>query len=378
MKFTITTETLKSNLAKLSNPPGEEPAQMGSLAVVISASEFEGLTLRRTTALANLCIAMEADVADEGEVGVPHEMFAQIINGYNAKQIELTLEGKKLFVRAGKRNSFAPCFEPEDILPPTAFGAPTAGWETLSTDLERYLNDTACAASTNPGEPKFAGVCLRNQQGQVTFFAADRRRIHVVLCGASKTQFAPQGTQDAGVLLTSPAIAALRRLISGPESKIGLQVADGGVKAAFSGGSAIFSTGADCPPYLDAVLPWGKAPTHTAQVNKGELTRIIKAAAPLGFQDDKVITVKFVPGAVQVLADNEKGGGADDEIEAETSVTKGETLHRVKGQWLAELLDHTQGDTVTLEYHEPQMLCTRNAGQMMAVMLTRDRPAETK
>lgn len=377
MKITLPTDTFKTTLAKLANPPGEEPVHIGTLAVVITASEFEGISLRRTTANANIVTGADGTTETDGECGVGYMKLADVIKGCRGAQTELTLEGDTLWVKSGKREASIKCFNPDDLLPALAAKPAIGALEFLSTDLEEQIATVLPAASTNDAQPHLAGVCLRVQQGKITVFAVDGRRFHLRFLQAGDKFLVPHEGKDSGVMLAGDTVAMLRRLISGPETRVGLQVAENSITARCGQVCAILPLGATTPPFLEAYLPWVSAPDHKATCNRAELLQAVRDAAPLGFQDDKVITVHFTPTEIIIVADNEQGVAVKDPIDAKTTVTKGRETYRIKAQWFAEMIDQTKGETIELEAYvkEHNMLCTRAEDRLLCVLLTRDHVA---
>lgn len=388
MKITLPTEPFKTTLAKLANPPGEEPVHIGTLAVVITAGEFDGITLRRTTTNANITQGAEGTCEEEGECAVDYGVLVAALGGFAHKEVTLASDNdapaKKepfnLHITAGKSRATIQCFNPEDVLPPVAGGKTVSEITLLTTELDGYLATAMPAASDDTAnKPHLAGVCFRTQRGQATIFAVDGRRFHLRFAGARENPFLPHEGKDMGAMIPTACAAMLRKLISGPEAKIGLTVAESSIKAASGQMCAILPLSAKAPPHVDAILPWDQKPTETAVCNREALLRIIRACSPLGYQDDKIITVKFTPGAVVAEADNGRGAIVLHEVDAQTSCKKGEQIYRIKASWFAEMLDHSLGEEITLEYFNAAtsapMFCTRAPDRLLCVLLMRDQTA---
>lgn len=384
MKTTIQTDILKTTLAKLTAPPGEQPVQIGTLAVVITASEFDGITLRRTTANANITIAIDGRVDEEGECAVDCGLLAAALAGFAAKEVSLSsdndaIANKETFnlqIAAGKSRATLQCFNPEDVLAPMPAPAAITKLDFLTTDLDGALSTAAPAAADDPNKPHLSGVCIRTQRGQATLFAVDGRRFHLRFTGPRAEPIYPHEGKDMGAMIPGAAVVTLKKLISGPEAKIGLEIADGAIRAHSGQMCAILPLLAKAPPHLEAVLPWDDEPEQWASCDRAELLRLVRACVPMGSYEDKIITVKFAPDAVVIEADSGRGA-VGHEIEAETSVEmRGEKLYRIKASWFAEMLDHSAGESVKLEYHSrpgsAPLLATRAEDRLLCVLLTRD------
>lgn len=375
MKFTIETAPLKNLLAKLSAPPGEETAHIGTLALAIKADGFEGVTLRRTTANANIVAKVAADVVEDGQVAVDHGMLTAALTGFASKTLVFAIAGTKLEISSGRSKATLGLFNPEDIIDEPQKPEAKAKTRFVSTELDRALSVTGRAASQDNSRPSLAGACLRTMLGRVAWLGTDGRRVAVALFGESKAPFGnAEKKNDRGVLLVNQSVEILRRIIAGDEAAVDVEVSAGAFTATIGDITATLPVGEQQPPNVDSLMPWEKAPEQKAACNRAELLKFTQSCVPLGVAEYKVLGIHLSPGTLTIQADNERGTTVTHELDAETDVL--DTLElRATGAFLVDFIQAGTGETITIETHDTnRMIVERGDGWFNALLLVRDKP----
>jgi DNA polymerase III subunit beta len=373
MKFTSPNPAFKAALAAVAQPPGETPTLLSTLAVVLTADELGGLTLRRTTPNANILTEAAADIETEGEATVDYATLNAAVGGLSGDKLDFTLAANILEIKSGrawrKLNAYQPDETPKPLEQPDAL----TDFDCSSNELKAWVEATICAAFKDAAKPNLQGVTLRTNQGQMSFLGTDGRRIHLCFAGARKDPVRATDGWDQGVMMMPASAEAILRLLPPEDAKAKITIGKGGLVFACGGATAILPVAESAPPNLKDFVPWKTPAVHSAEVSREELLRAIRGVMPLGFGDTRTLTVSFGSDFVSVEGDTEKGGSGGEEIEAKTTVKKGAETYRANGQFLADLLNTQKTETVLLEYlADPPKLLVRSEAGIAFVMLIRD------
>jgi len=373
MKLTITTDSLKKALARLGVVPGILNTQLATLIVVIEADDFAA-KIRRTTGNASISVDLEAMVDDPGQCGVGFNVLQDAINAMPGSDTTLESDGKILTIRSNKTKAeLNECPEAE-LLPAPAIEMSNVSdsLDFLASDLVKWLKIAFPAAATDVKETKFAGVCMRVQQHALTLFGVDRRRVHIAFIGPKREALNPNGTaKDHGHMLLSDGVAALLKLLPDHEGKVELHFTTGALLVKTNDIEALLPMSEDQPPDLDQAFCGRVEQPTRFTCKRAELLRAARTAAPLGFQEQKIISIKLTSLGVEVVADNQVGGKLGHEIDAAVS---GDDQHlRCNAQYFAEIVEAIEGDDITMNYwSDRNQLYAYMPDRLCVLMLVRD------
>lgn len=376
MKLTTDPKTLTAALLALSAAPGVVAAIPASNAVIFTADEFGGTTLRRTTGNACITAPLESAVETAGQAGVDFDLLATATANMVAPVIVFELTAGHLLITAGRTEADLWAYPPEELLPAAELTTPLAEFAASAAALAAEIDCALPAASTAEAEPQFCGVCYRTQTGKRTAFALDRRRVHLVYAEPRKELFAPDEKapkNDKGFVLTAAAAQCLRKLLPAEDCRVACYLKPVGVCFEIGETVAHLPITEQTPPDISIFLAQEPADI-TGTCAREELLRACRAANPLGLGDAKVIGLRFAPGAITAETDNEKGAAFKSAVDAKTSVPAGgEEVFRANGQYLIDLLQAARGETVEFLYLKARgCLIVREPDRFFMLALVRD------
>jgi DNA polymerase III sliding clamp (beta) subunit (PCNA family) len=372
MKLNISTEALRKALARLASVPGVLQTHLPTLTVIIEVDDFTA-RLRRTTGIASVSLTLDAGVEETGSVGVGYETLYNAVNALAGADTVLHSDGKDLHLQCGKTRAKLHAIPPEEFMPEPPIEGSADTMNVSSKDFLQWLAVTSPAAATAAAEAKFYGVCLRVQKDKTTLFAVDRRRCHLAYVGGKRAFINPaeSGKTDNGVLILQDSVNALRKLLPEDDGRLDISLHKGALRATVADVDALLPLGAEQPPDMSSVMPFAQPSPNSAKCDRAELLRATRTAAPLGFQDSRVLSLKFNEGSVEIIADNRTGAMLGHEIDAEV---KGGPVHlRTNGQWFADFLESAAGETIEIYYlHAQRMLYTYSEDRILMLTLIRD------
>jgi DNA polymerase III sliding clamp (beta) subunit (PCNA family) len=371
MKLTIETDQLKKALARMTVVPGLLNTDLRTLAVVIEADDFSA-KLRRTTTSANLNLDIEAGVEEPGMCGVNYDLLINSINAMPGAETTLESDGKILRVTSGKTKAELHVYPDHDLLPERALDDPDLTLDFASGDFIRAVNQVFPAAAKESREIKFAGVCLRVQQDRLTAFSVDRKRVHIATLGPKRAPLNPNGSSDLGIMIVSDSIAAILRLLGDTDWAMTLTFGEGAVRVKTGEIDAVLPLAEDQPPNMSSVLPGRGDSDHQFSCSRKDFLRAVRTAAPLGFQDQRVLSLKIDPLGVEIIADTQHGAKLGHYLGATVKGGGGQHL-RCNAHYLTDFINAIEGENIVANYaKDGSMLWASNDQCMAVIMLIRD------
>lgn len=371
MKLNITTETLRKALGRLATVPGVINTHLPTLAVIIEADDFSA-KLRRTTGTSSVSVTLEAEVLSAGQCGVGYELLVNSVNAMAGADTLLESDEGHLYIRSGKTKGELYAYPESELIPQPDMDEALDPVSFATTDFLRWINLAATAAATEAKETNFAGVCLRVVGKRLTLFAVDRRRAHIAFVGPARDAIHPvDGGRDAGAMLPNESVSALRKLLPEVEARIDLNISAGSMRATVADVDALLPLATEQPPDMSKVMPKAEPAATRFTCNRAELLRAVRTAAPMGFQEQRALSVFLRQGAVEIVADNRTGGKLGHEIDA--TVTGEDIQLRANGQYLADFIETQTGEEIDVNYWEERhMLYAYAEDRLCMLILMRD------
>lgn len=371
MKLNITTEALRKALGRLATVPGVINTHLPTLAVVIEADDFSA-KLRRTTGNASVSVTLEAEVLNAGQCGVGYELLVNTVNAMAGSETQLESDDKHLFIKSGKTKGELYAYPDNELIPQPDMDEALDPVSFPTGDFLKWLNLAATAAATEAKETNFAGVCLRVVSKRLTLFAVDRRRANIAFVGPNRDAINPgDDGRDLGAMLPNESVSALRKLLPEVDARIDLNLSAGSMRATVADVDALLPLANEQPPDMSKVMPKAEPAASRFTCNRAELLRAVRTAAPMGFQEQRALSVFFRQGAVEIVADNRTGGKLGHEIDA---TVVGPNLHlRANGQYLADFIETQTGEDIDVNYWEDRhMLYAYAEDRLCMLILMRD------
>lgn len=372
MKFTAPAAQFKTALNKLANPPGETPTQLPSLAIVVIADGFDGVSLRRTNAVASLTTpAPDTAVEDDGCCAVDFARLVAAVGSFAGEALLFTLEADILKITAGKEWAKVACYPAAEI--PEERALPDAETELVceGNDLKAHIKAVLPAASVQDNEPQFRGICIREMRGQACIFALDKHRFHLRYLGDRKIPIDPEGATK-GIMLPTETAQAILRLLDEGGGRAQFGFTKGALRFEYAGSTAILPVTEATPPDVVPFVPWETPADITATCDREKLLRAARSSSVLGYGDSRVLSFTFADAAIELEGDTEKNASGGREVEAEIEGLPGKMV-RAKGGNMADWLEAAGTAQVKVELVAArQMLVIRDETQMLTLQLIRD------
>jgi len=371
MKLSINTDTLRKALARLAVVPGIQSTNLATQAVVIESDDFS-VRLRRTTPHASVAIDIECEAFESGQCGVDYQLLHDAILAMPGEETSIENNGKALVIRSNKTKAELNQFPEAELLPPPVPATEGDSLSFTASDLLKWIKIASPAAANAVHEPKFSGLCLRVQNEDLTLFGVDRKRVHIAYIEGVYAPVNPNGTKDNGHMIVNDSIAAIQKILTDDDCRVSLSFSDGVLHVITSDTEAHLPLSEDQPPDMSSVIP----PAAVVYPNRftclrHELLRAVRTAAPLGFQDGRILSIKLSAMGVEVIGDNQHGAKLGHEVAA---TMYGTDHHlRCNARYLAELIATSTADEITMSYlPDRNMLCTFTDEASCVIMLVRD------
>jgi len=245
------------------------------------------------------CATVAAEVLEPGSVLVAARTFTSIINALRTVEVEITLDGERVTIAAGKSEYRLGVMRVDHF--PTLPEHPPTVAVLPQEELDRVIGTVEHAASKDDIVPELAAIHLTSDGTTLTAVATDRYRI-----ARDSATCEPGGTPFEAVLPRALVAASIKGL--GGTIEIGH--AEGAI--GFTDGSRSVTTRliAGKYPRLDSLLAF--TPQVTGIANAADLLDAIKRAA-LVLEQNHPLHLDFNHGAGEVVitANDEVSGGTE-------------------------------------------------------------------
>jgi len=312
MRFSISRESLLAPLQLVADVV-ERRQTLPILANILLVVEQQQLSLSGTDLEVELIgkVTLEGD-CEPGEVTVPAHKLKDICNNLpNGTQIDISLDGQKLNVKAG-RSRFSLATLPAQDFPALDEASDGLALSLPQSDLRHLLERSRFAMAQQDVRYYLNGMLLEVRSDLLRTVATDGHRM--AMCSLPATV---ETTETVQVIVPSKGVAALVKLLSSAQDNIDLCIGKNHIRAS----TGVFSFTSKLLdgkfPEYERVIPKG-GDKHLLISRQG-LSEAIKRTAILSNEKLRGIRLLLSDGLLKLQANNLEHEEAEEELSIEYS-----------------------------------------------------------
>lgn len=307
MKFATSSADLLAQLSVVSRVASTRSAVQALSGVKLTAGS-EGAELRATDMEIGLCVALDADVEQEGTVVLPARLLLDVVRSLPAKQATLELRSAEQDVEilSGSATFHIRTLRAEDFPPLPEPGGDTQV-EVPATAFVETINRVARSASRDETRPILTGILVSASESDLRMVATDSYRLSV-----KETRLATP--LDGSFEATVPA-RALQEL-----ARIAQATAADQLRVSVRANQIVFEVGGDV---LSSRLIDGQFPNyrqllpdafeHELTMPSGELTEVVRRISLMA-QKNAPLRLSFSEGELTISAQTPDVGEASQSL----------------------------------------------------------------
>ena len=348
MRFTISREKLLEGLQAVT---AAVPAKttLPVLANLLVETTDRGLRLSATDLDIAVSTEVAADVESEGAITIPAKKLGEIARELPPAPVKIAASGEQRVTLECGRSKFKLLGLPRDEFP--SFPAVRFGdgaWRVKSADVQRLIQHTSFAVSTEESRPILNGVLWELRDDYMRMVATNGHRL-------SRMQIPIEGSSApaSDLILPPKALEQVRRLFPAEEE---LEVARGenhiGFRSPFT---AVYTRLIEGPyPNYEQVIPKDNDKHCTA--DKAQLASALKRMSIVASDQTHRIKLSFNAGMLKLAATTPDLGEASDELPI---AFDGDPLDiGFNASYLLEILRYMPTDEVKLTFKAPERAAT--------------------
>jgi DNA polymerase-3 subunit beta len=345
MRFTITREKLQEGLAAVT-PAVPGKTTLPVLANLLVQTTDKGIRISGTDLDIAVSTEVTADVEAVGAITIPARKLSEIARELPPAPVRISATGDQRITLECGRSKFKLLGLPKSEFP----SFPAVQFEKAvripSGDLQRLIQHTAFAASTEESRPILNGVLWELRADHMRMVATNGHRLAKMEVGVS-------GGQKADLIIPPKALDQIRRLFAAEEE---LEVAQGenhlGFRSPFT---SVFTRLIEGPyPGYEQVIP--KDNDKYAIVDKAAFTSALKRMSVVASDQTHRIRLSFNAGMVKFSVSTPDLGEAQDELPIRY---EGDQLDiGFNAAYLLEILRQMPTEEVRMTFRAPERAST--------------------
>jgi DNA polymerase-3 subunit beta len=347
MRFTITREKLQEGLAAVT---ASIPAKttLPVLSNILVEATDKGIRLSGTDLDIAVSTEVAADVETAGAITIPAKKLSEIARELPPSPVKIAAAGEQRITLDCGRSHFKILGLPRDEFPSFPVVRFAESWRVRSGDLQKLIQHTSFAASTEESRPILNGVLWELKADSMRMVATNGHRL-------AKMEMPIKGgnTPPADLIIPPKALDQIRRLFPADEE---LEVARGenhlGFRSPFTSVYTRLIEG-PYPPY-DQVIP--KDNDRIATADKVALISALKRMSVIASDQTHRIRLSFNAGMLRFSVQTPDLGEATDELAIRFT---GDPLDiGFNASYLLEILRYIPTDEVKLTFKAPERAAT--------------------
>jgi DNA polymerase-3 subunit beta len=281
--------------------------------------------------------APEVEIGETGKTCVSARKLMELVRELETDEVEVSLEGSQLEVRAGGRFALVTA-DPSDFPEIPGEGKGTA-LEIPAGRLQRLIRRTAYAVATDETRPELTGVYMQVLPDELRTVATNGHRLALA---SLKGSF----PLEKNFLIPTKSLNHLLRMMSDPEESV--QIRGDGAYVYFQLGNRTLVTRLLEGPFprYEQVIP--KNNPHVVRVNVASFTAMLRRALVIADPSSKQVRIQLSPGKIQMLVRTQNVGEAVEEMDADYD---GEEVRiGFNGGYLQDLLRTFDSEMAQMEF----------------------------
>ena len=347
MRLTISREKLQEGLTAVgASVPSKTTLPV--LANILLETTDRGIRLSGTDLDIAVSTEVSADVEIAGAVTIPAKKLTEIARELVPAPVKIAAAGEQRITIECGRSRFKLLGIPRDEFPSFPAVRFSDGWRIKSGDLQKLIQHTSFAVSTEESRPILNGVLWEMRPDHMRMVATNGHRL------AKMDQPLATGAAGSSDLIVPPkALEQVRRLYPAEED---LEIARGDNHLGFrSPVTSVFTRLIEGPyPNYEQVIP--RDNDRIATVDKGALTGALRRMAIVASDQTHRIRMSLNAGSVKFSVQTPDLGEAQDELPIRYT---GDPLDiGFNAAYLLEILRYMPTDEVKMTFKAPERAAT--------------------
>ena len=345
MRFTITREKLQEGLAAVT-PAVPGKTTLPVLANLLVQTTDKGIRISGTDLDIAVSTEVTADVEAVGAITIPARKLSEIARELPPAPVKISATGDQRITLECGRSKFKLLGLPKSEFPSFPAVQFDKAVRIPSGDLQRLIQHTAFAASTEESRPILNGVLWELRSDAMRMVATNGHRL-------AKMEVPVSGGQKADLIIPPKALDQIRRLFAAEEE---LEVAQGenhlGFRSPFT---SVFTRLIEGPyPGYEQVIP--KDNDKHAILDKAAFTSTLRRMSVVASDQTHRIRLSFNAGMLKFAVSTPDLGEAQDELPIRYD---GDPLDiGFNAAYLLEILRQMPTDEVRMTFRAPERAST--------------------
>lgn len=345
MRFTITREKLQEGLAAVT-PAVPGKTTLPVLANLLVQTTDKGIRISGTDLDIAVSTEVTADVEGVGAITIPARKLSEIARELPPAPVRISATGDQRITLECGRSKFKLLGLPKSEFPSFPAVQFDKAVRIPSGDLQRLIQHTAFAASTEESRPILNGVLWELRSDLMRMVATNGHRL-------AKMEVSVSGGQRTDLIIPPKALDQIRRLFAAEEE---LEVAQGenhlGFRSPFT---SVFTRLIEGPyPGYEQVIP--KDNDKYAILDRSAFTSALKRMSVVASDQTHRIRLSFNAGMVKFSVSTPDLGEAQDELPIRY---EGDQLDiGFNAAYLLEILRQMPTDEVRMTFRAPERAST--------------------
>jgi DNA polymerase-3 subunit beta len=347
MRFTISREKLQEGLSAVA---ASIPAKttLPVLANILLETTERGIRLSGTDLDIAVSTEVAADVETPGAITIPAKKLQEIARELPPSPVKMSATGEQRVSLECGRSRFKLLGLPKDEFPAFPAVRFDESWRIKSGDLQKLIQHTSFAVSTEESRPILNGVLWELRPERMRMVATNGHRL-----ARMELPIASTGAATGDLIVPPKALDQIRRLFPAEEE---LEIARGDNHLGFrSPFTAVYTRLIEGPyPNYEQVIP--KDNDKYAIADKASLTSALKRMSVIASDQTHRIRLSFNAGMLKFSVQTPDLGEAADELPIRF---EGDQLDiGFNASYLLEILRYMPTEEVRLTFKAPERAAT--------------------
>ena len=347
MRFTITREKLQEGLAAVA-PSIPAKTTLPVLANILVETTDRGIRLSGTDLDIAVSTEVAADVEAQGAITIPAKKLSEIARELPPSPVKVATSGEQRVTLECGRSRFKLLGLPRDEFPSFPAVKFSESWRIKSGDLQKLIQHTSFAVSTEESRPILNGVLWELRPERMRMVATNGHRL-----AKMELPISSNGAPSGDLIVPPKAPDQIRRLFPAEEE---LEIAKGDNHLGFrSPFTSVFTRLIEGPyPNYEQVIP--KDNERIAIADKAALTSALKRMSIVASDQTHRIRLAFNAGMLKFSVQTPDLGEAQDELPIRYN---GDPLEiGFNATYLLEILRYMPTEEVKLTFKAPERAAT--------------------
>ena len=352
MRFTISREKLQEGLGAVA---ASIPAKttLPVLANLLVETTERGIRLAGTDLDIAVSTEVPADVETPGAITIPAKKLQEIARELPPSPVKVASTGEqRITIECGKAR-FKLLGLPRDEFPAFPAVKFDASWKIKSGDLQKLIQHTAFAVSTEESRPILNGVLWELRPERMRMVATNGHRLARMELPPGEDGVIPGNGQTGDLIVPPKALDQIRKLFP---ADVELEIARGDNHLGFrSPTTAVYTRLIEGPyPNYEQVIP--KDNDKVAYADKGQLMSALRRMSVIASDQTHRIRLSFNAGMLKFAVQTPDLGEAADELAIRYD---GDPLDiGFNASYLLEILRYVPTEEVKLTFRAPERAAT--------------------